>query len=190
MPRQTRSRAQNTTTLALNAARVELLICGWRVIRAVEAFPDEPDQITVRRWNAGLAREVWRAIVAIGKITAMEMVGGPVRRPKCRPVELLLEHAVWDGTTLQINIMVVNRTVIARSMGTTDTEWAALAQADFWWPAPQWWMWNEEGTDDSHRPGWWDTPELGLDSWLPLHESDFVNLTTHVDQKVDDTLKD
>ncbi|KAI1784731.1 hypothetical protein LXA43DRAFT_1066511 [Ganoderma leucocontextum] len=189
MLRQTRSRAHKTAAPALNTARVELLICGWRIIRALEAFPDHPDELTVQRWNAGLAREAWRAIVAIGKITAMEMVGGPLRRPKCRPVEMLLEHAIWEGTSLRIDIMSMNRTAVAASMATTDTECAALAQAEFWWPAPQWWIWNENGDQLRNRPGWWDTPERALDSWLPLHDSDFTKIVTHLDRRTDQALK-
>lgn len=57
MRRHTRSTAKRTEGTALFAARVELLVSGWRIMRAVDAFPQGPDMLTVRRWNAGLARE-------------------------------------------------------------------------------------------------------------------------------------
>ena len=58
MLRSTRSRSKNTAAPALWAARVELLICGWRIIRAVKQFLEaDADLLAVRHWNAGLARE-------------------------------------------------------------------------------------------------------------------------------------
>ena len=100
----------------------------------------------------------WRAINCIGKITAMDLVAA---RPKCRPVELILEAAVWEGTRLSISILNLDRRQLVRSLKMSDEEWSALALADFDWPTPQWWMWHEHH-DVENRPGWWDDPEPSL----------------------------
>lgn len=100
----------------------------------------------------------WRAIAAIGKITAMDLVAS---RPKCRPVEMLLQSATWEGTRLRIDIMHLDRDVISKSLQLSDVDWAALAAADFHWPAMQWWEWSDEN-DILNHPGWWDNPESSL----------------------------
>ena len=99
----------------------------------------------------------------MGNISALEITTGVPsgKRPKCRPVELLLEKAVWEGHFLSIDVRNVNRAVIAVSFPTTQTEWAALASTEFWWPVPQWWEWKNED-DMGTRPQWWYIPEFSL----------------------------
>ncbi len=45
------------------SARLEILLVVWRVGQAIMAFPPTPDGLTVRRWNAGIARELVRIYV-------------------------------------------------------------------------------------------------------------------------------
>ena len=62
MARNTRSRSTKTVDPPLSTARAELLVCGWRIIRAVEAYPNDGGLLTASRWNAGLAREAVRSL--------------------------------------------------------------------------------------------------------------------------------
>ena len=58
-PEQSAEALRNSTNnAALRGAHVQLMTCSWRIVRAVEALPKDPDETTLRRWNCGLAREL------------------------------------------------------------------------------------------------------------------------------------
>lgn len=54
-------------TASLRGSHVQLMTCCWRIVRAVEALPKNPDEMTVKRWNAGLARELVGLVPVIQK---------------------------------------------------------------------------------------------------------------------------
>ena len=129
-------------------------------------------------------------------------------RPKCRPVDMLLEAAIWEGTRLRLHIDQIDRETLVNSLPMSNEQWAALAEADFDWPAPQWWMWNSNEERECNHPGWWDCPEPSLvhvhclvskdqeltlryiiqDSWLPIHDTDMAKIISNIAGEQNDAL--
>ena len=42
----------------LTSARLEVLVVIWRIREALQAMPQPPSELTLRRWNHGIAREL------------------------------------------------------------------------------------------------------------------------------------
>ncbi|KAI1784740.1 hypothetical protein LXA43DRAFT_1066521 [Ganoderma leucocontextum] len=72
--------------------------------------------------------------------------------------------------------MAINRTVLSGSMTITNTEWTALA--DFGG--------RGRSADEGERPAWCDTTctESALDSWLPVHDLNFDNVTAQGNRRL------
>lgn len=46
----------------LTSARLEVLVVIWRIREVLQAMPQPPTDITLRRWNHGIARELVRLV--------------------------------------------------------------------------------------------------------------------------------
>ncbi|TBU22405.1 hypothetical protein BD311DRAFT_742997 [Dichomitus squalens] len=124
----------------MHMARILLLTSGYRVIAALSAFHDDADDLMVRRFNAGLARELWAATHATGLVEAVEIsavrAAGPRGAnppPCCAPISTLLASTEWDGRYLQVDIRKLDRRAIINSLPLTPHQAVALA-ADPWMP--------------------------------------------------------
>lgn len=54
------------------SAQVEVMITIGRISEALQALPEAPDDITVRRWNHGVARELVSGISAVACIRSTQ----------------------------------------------------------------------------------------------------------------------
>ena len=58
MQHHTTTSKEETKIDVLTSARLEVLLVIWRIREALQAMPQEPCELTLRRWNHGIAREL------------------------------------------------------------------------------------------------------------------------------------
>ncbi|TFK78794.1 hypothetical protein K466DRAFT_606658 [Polyporus arcularius HHB13444] len=140
------------------------------------AFPPTPDGLTVRRWNAGIARELWVAIRAMGICSAAEAIsngGNDSGSHNCAAMVMLLRHAQWDvGRNLRFDILALNRTLFLASAENINTSDLGGLADDV--GSPHWWTWNtSEILQSGSLPGWWVAPSFHVGPPMQLFDSDY-----------------
>lgn len=168
------------------SSRLEVLIAISRVAEAIEALPSLPDNITVRRWNHGIGRELvsrmqspqpqrrttyrrsriqWIAIGAIGlegaaSITAYGQQNHVPATVSCPPLVHLFRAVSWRHRRLAFDVSQLDHAAFLSSA-------RALLHAPVGggedWGFLKWWKWGggvpEEG---KQMPGWWNFPTVDV----------------------------
>ncbi|PIL26689.1 hypothetical protein GSI_11216 [Ganoderma sinense ZZ0214-1] len=167
------------TKSTLTSARLECLLVVWRVREALQAMPQPADNLTIRRWNHGIARELWVAISAFGLAGALEMAlsdddGAAVM--SSQPLTYLLRVAEWRNRRLRFSVLKVD---IPTYLALSSMDLRVFYRMEDNTTFPHWWTWSTEGPGDGKRcPGWWANPSADVGAPMPVFEPDKEDLAT------------
>ncbi|KAI1781903.1 hypothetical protein LXA43DRAFT_1105133 [Ganoderma leucocontextum] len=168
---------------ALISGRLEVLLVIWRIREALQALPRAPDSLAVRRWNHGIARELWLAITAVGFAAATEMTldrDNGAADLRCKPLVYLLRAAVWESRRLRVNVMDID---IPTYISLSDMDTGVFHGLEDSLVFPKWWTWLSDGPgEETKHPGWWINPTVDVGAPMPVFESDKDDLSATAGQ--------
>ncbi|KAI0707021.1 hypothetical protein C8Q76DRAFT_696334 [Earliella scabrosa] len=172
------------------SARHEILLIVWRIGEALRALPPDPDSATVRRWNHGIARELWHAIIATGLEASMRVVTGETSAARrSLLLDKLLLHTEWKwDRSMRFNLSTFDIDGYQQELGRLRDN-RAIADVDAVWSRPKWWRWGPEGPEGVRAPSWWCTPSEYVSHPMPVHGSDLADLN-HDYEDLDEAMKE
>ncbi|PIL28443.1 hypothetical protein GSI_08477 [Ganoderma sinense ZZ0214-1] len=150
------------TKETMTSACLECLLMIWRVREALQAMPQPADNMTIRRWNHGIARELI-AISALGLAGALEMAlsdqdGAAVL--SSHPLTYLLRTATWRNWRLQFSVLKVD---LPTYMSLSTMDMRVFQGLEDNGTFPRWWTWSIDGPGEGQRcPGWWLNPSADV----------------------------
>ncbi|KAI0706514.1 hypothetical protein C8Q76DRAFT_800934 [Earliella scabrosa] len=162
---------------AMWSARFEILLIVWRINQALQALSSNPNELTLKRWSHGIARELWIAIAAMGLEGSTMVTAGRDEGPRpCRPMQFLLRHVEWKACrSIRFDVQSFDRQAYA-GMVASIADRPQFISLDFLWSHPKWWVWGEAGPEEQPAPGWWTQPLDFVSYPMPAHASDLADM--------------